>query len=216
LGNWTIQDAISNRHFFFPGVPALEIPEEQIPASNSIVVYGGPFNFQPGAPITNSSAASEGSLALNNDGDSIRLRNANGNLVIRIVYTGGDLDTGRNSSLSRYPTLNDAFVQQSWTANTNASAALQYYGASFSQPLKLPVSVTQPLLSINTNGGLLINWTADTNVTQTIWRSETMTNRFGVLTGFKPTNTIAFFTDNSLTNTNRIQRFYQIVTPPVP
>jgi hypothetical protein len=71
-------------------------------------------------------------------------------------------------------------------------------------------------LSINTNGGLLINWTADTNVTQTIWRSETMTNRFGVLTGFKPTNTIAFFTDNSLTNTNRIQRFYQIVTPPVP
>ncbi|PYI83187.1 MAG: hypothetical protein DME26_15510 [Verrucomicrobia bacterium] len=81
LVGWTIADDVAVRHTFFNSL--------SLQSSNAVIVYGGPLNgFLPNLPVP-STPLNPGGGALsvfNNTGDSIVLRNANSNLVVRVVY----------------------------------------------------------------------------------------------------------------------------------
>ena len=91
LSGWTLGDASAIRHEFPSGT--------LLQGGASTIIYGGPLEgFGPsineGQEATLWFPASAGAgLSLNNGGDSITLRNAAGDLVLRVVYAGGQLPT---------------------------------------------------------------------------------------------------------------------------
>ncbi len=126
---WSFDDAVTVRHTFFYNTP--------INSSNTAVIYGGgtgasiPGYSEPFNPAPSSSV-------LNNGGDTIRLYNAAGKLVDRVVYTSATDFNG--ISWTRYPTLNDGFVQHLSVVATNASPGLQ----PDQQPYTSPAVISQP------------------------------------------------------------------------
>jgi len=89
ISNWILTDSESTRHAFLPGTI--------VPNECSVVVFGnvGEFPFN-GATIQ---AASTGSLALDDDGDTIGLANLDGDVQARITYgaEGGSSDSRTRS-----------------------------------------------------------------------------------------------------------------------
>jgi len=126
---WMISDALLRRAYIYPGTPGTLVAP-----SNSIVVYGGPaFGFTPqlsvpaiAAEVGPGDAFSTAGLALNDGGDAIILRNAQSNIVSRIVYVQSQVST--NGSLVRFPTDRDGFVAHSGTGERYWSPGTQANG----------------------------------------------------------------------------------------
>lgn len=126
---WMISDALLRRAFIYPGTPGTLVAP-----SNSIVVYGGPaFGFAPqlsvpaiAAEVGPGDAFSTAGLALNDGGDAIILRNAQSNIVSRIVYVQSQVST--NGSLVRFPTERAGFVAHSGTGDRYWSPGTQANG----------------------------------------------------------------------------------------
>ncbi len=146
---WMISDALLRRAYIYPGTPGTLVAP-----SNSIVVYGGPaFGYTPqlevpaiAAEVGPGDAFSTAGLALNDGGDTIVLRNAQSNIVSRIVYAGSQVST--NGSLARFPTDRDGFVAHSSTGDRYWSPGAQPNGSAWtvSQPNTdvAPAIVTPP------------------------------------------------------------------------
>ncbi len=104
LTGWKLADADQDRHTFLQGTI--------IPAKASLVVFGGgtPTSI-PGVVQT----ATTGSLSLNDDGDTITLKDASG-MVIKTVTYG--TEAGDNQSIARNPDSTGDFVKHT-TITTN-------------------------------------------------------------------------------------------------
>ncbi len=126
---WMISDALLRRAYIYPGTPGTLVAP-----SNSIVVYGGPaFGYTPqlsvpaiAAEVGPGDAFSTAGLALNDGGDTIILRNAQSNIVSRIVYAQSQVST--SGSLVRFPTDRDGFVAHSGTGERYWSPGTQANG----------------------------------------------------------------------------------------
>jgi hypothetical protein len=126
---WMICDALLRRAFIYPGTPGTLVAP-----SNSIVVYGGPaFGYTPqlsvpaiAAEVGPGDAFSTAGLALNDGGDTITLRNAQSNIISRVVYLQSQVST--NGSLVRFPTDRDSFVAHSGTGERYWSPGTQANG----------------------------------------------------------------------------------------
>lgn len=150
LTGWTMSDALQSRAYVYPGTPGTSLA-----SSNSVVLFGGPaFGFAPQLTVPAIAAEvgpglpfSTAGLALNNNGDAILLRNAAGNLVARVFYT--ENQTSADSSLTRHPTSQDAFVAHRSTGEAYWSPGTQADGRAWteSQPDQqfAPDITTQPL-----------------------------------------------------------------------
>ena len=104
LGGWTLSDA-SRIQAWVP----VDDPRAVVPSGGALILYGGPPDSHPPrlqtpsipAMLPGGASAGNDGLGLNNTGDSLMIRNAEGHLVERIVYLSKHLAPG--GSLSRWP-----------------------------------------------------------------------------------------------------------------
>jgi hypothetical protein len=174
-------------------------------SSNSVVVYGGDSGEAPNlGSVYNENATSHG-LSLATSGGTIILRNQNGNIVDRVVYAAGDLNT--NGSLTRFPNLNGPFVPQPWVSANLTSAGLQYDGSAWNQAFKVPAGVPGVGISVG-NGQVLFNFTANISQASTLWGASTVTGPYSVIFGRQFPTTSGAFTNPAPT----ALQFYYIST----
>lgn len=107
LSGWTLGDASSIRHRFGSGAV--------MRGGQAMVIFGG-FDALP-SPVAKAEflSASAGGLSLNNGGDAVVLRNAQSNLIERVVYQAADLVA--RSSLVREPMPDGAYRSHSSLGN---------------------------------------------------------------------------------------------------
>ena len=96
LMNWTLADAVQVRHTFTSAIA--------LPAYSLFVIFGG---GTPSAALP-AIRASTGTLSLNNTGDTVILRDGEGNLIDLITYGG---EGGHDASLTRNPDGLGSFVR---------------------------------------------------------------------------------------------------------
>ena len=205
LAGWMISDLVQLRHKFYESF--------SLAASNAVVIYGGPLNGSgpnlavPAFPASESSAG----LALNNTGtENIVVRNAGGNLVLRVVYN--ETMVSAKGSVSRFPTLSDPFVPQVWISNSTATPGSQYDGSAFDQPPAPLLSIPAVTVAVGPSSSMSLNWLADPTRSYSVWQTENLAIRFGPrFYGLRFTNAAGQFIDN--TATNATQRFFWISTP---
>jgi hypothetical protein len=162
-------------------------------SSNAIVVYGGPSDLSqpPSLTVYNEPATSK-SLRLTTSGTgTIVLRNQNGNLIDRVVYSGSDLNT--NGSLARFPdNINGPFVPQPYVSTNLTTPGLPYDGGVWTRPFKVPAGVNNVRISA-VNSQVLFNFTANTGLASTLWGADAVNGAFRVLNGRQfPTTSGAF------------------------
>ena len=204
LLNWSISDAVKMRLQFANGAGY----GESLGSSNAIVVYGGPLNGNaPNLPVLNFPASeSTAGLALNNTGtETIMLRNGDGHLIDRVFYYGSDLST--NGSMSRFPTLTNSFVPQSYISTNLVTPGRQYDGGAWNLPTKVPTGVSG--IAIVSGNPVTLSFTADTSVATTLWQADSLANKFSVVNGLQFTNAAGVF---YITNPPPAQQFYYITT----
>jgi hypothetical protein len=168
-------------------------------ALNSLVVYGGNSTEAPG--LATPVAISSGLFLPKTGSGLLVLRNINGNIIDRVVYAAADLST--NGSLSRFPTINSAFVPQAYISTNFTTAGLQYDGGSWASATKVPTGVTGVVITY-VNGQAILNFTANTTQASTLWDASDVTGPYSVIFGKTfPTGTGTFTNVNSATSNGR-------------
>lgn len=201
LINWTLYDSNSPlpRFRFYDSIP--------LSSSNVVVAYGGPLNgFVPGIPEPAVPSQEGTGIALNNAGDIIMLRNADGNLVIRVVYSQSQ--TSPDGSMTRYPDINSAFVPQAGVSALLVTPGRQYNGKQWTEPGDVPVNVSEIAATLNANGSVTISWAAQAGVTYTVRSAASVTGSF---TSLASGITGGSYTDNALSGV--ATRFYRVSAP---
>jgi hypothetical protein len=201
LAGWTIADAVGLRHKFYDTFP--------LGAKSAAIVYGGPLNGLlptlevPSIPASESSAG----LALNNDGETVVVRNSLGGVVERLVYTAGMVSSG--GSMTRFPTLDHGFAAQTNVAALAVTPGRQYDGKLWSEPPTIPVTEVGSLsASLNPNGSVKLAWTAATGQTYSVLTAPALAGPWTVqAAGLK----VGEFTDTPPVAT--AVRFYRVSTP---
>ena len=177
-------------------------------SSNAVVVYGGPANQSaPPSLVAYNEPATSKSLRLATTGiGTIVLRNQNGNIIDRVVYSGSDLNT--NGSLARFPdNINGPFVSQPYISTNLTTPGLPYDGGVWTQPFKVPAGVSKVGISV-VNGQVLFNFTANTGLASTLWGADTVNGPYNVLNGGQFQTTSGAFTNP----TPAAIKFYYIST----
>lgn len=168
LLGWSIADAVQVRHRFYePFV---------LGAKNAAIVYGGPLNGLfpnldvPFIPASESSAG----LALNNDGDTLTVRNRLGGVIERVGYTAAGVSSG--GSMTRYPTLDHGFVPQISVATRAVTPGRQYDGKLWSEPPTLPpTEVGAIAAALTAQGAVRLTWTARAGQSYTVLSAPAVT-----------------------------------------
>ncbi|HYE31804.1 MAG TPA: lamin tail domain-containing protein [Methylomirabilota bacterium] len=125
LSGWTIGDTLQIRHLFSPGTI--------LQAAQAAVVYGGPLTgLEPVLPagvlVMPTSHGGELGFGLNNSGgDTISVRNAQNELILRVQYTG----LPSTGSLSRVPDRDGAFVPQNAAGAAGFTPGLRASGEAW-------------------------------------------------------------------------------------
>lgn len=168
LLGWTIADAVQVRHRFYESFI--------LAARNAAIVYGGPLNgFTPNldVPFIPASESSAG-LALNNDGDTVTVRNQLGGVVERVVYTAAQVSSG--GSMTRYPTLDHAFAPQISVSTLAVTPGRQYDGKLWSEPPTIPPTDVGPLAAaLTVRGTVRLTWSARAGQTYTVLAAPAVT-----------------------------------------
>ncbi len=176
LLGWTIADAVTVRHRFYESFI--------LGAKNAAIVYGGPLNgFTPNldVPFIPASESSAG-LALNNDGDTITVRNQLGGVVERLRYTAAQVSPG--GSMTRFPTLDHGFAPQINVSSLAVTPGRQYDGKLWSEPPTLPGSEVGPLsATLLTGGRIRLTWMAQPGQTYTVLAAPAVSGPWTPLAG---------------------------------
>jgi endonuclease/exonuclease/phosphatase family metal-dependent hydrolase len=122
IGGWTVSDAAGVKHTFAAGTT--------LAPGKAIVVFGGASAIPAG--MTNAVAASTGTLALGNSGDSVILKDGGGVVKFSYAYPSSLAGTD-GESMNRSP---DASATGSWVLHTavstlSSSAGTRATGAAF-------------------------------------------------------------------------------------
>jgi len=201
LRGWSIADAVQVRHRFYESFV--------LGAKNAAIVYGGPLNGLPPVLDVPFLPASEGSagLALNNDGDTLTVRNQLGGVIERVVYTAAGVSSG--GSMTRYPTLDHGFVPQISVATLAVTPGRQYDGKLWSEPPTLPPTEVGALAAARTaQGAVRLTWTARAGQTYTVLAAPAVT---GPWTPLAAGLTAGEYTDTPPPGT--AARFYRVSAP---
>lgn len=203
LLGWTISDSVQVRHRFYETF--------RIGTSNAVVVYGGPLNaFAPQLDVP-SIPASENAFGFglnNTGGDSIWLRNAQSNLVSRVVYS--TLST--NGTMTRFPNLEGAFVAHTSVATKAASPGRQFNGEPFSVSALVTPKAPKLEAAALTSAGVRLRWDARVGSSYSVHRADSVSAVFApIATGLTSGAGVVEFVDPIGAGTQH--RFYRISTP---
>lgn len=204
LVGWSISDSVQVRHRFYDTF--------MIGSSNAVVVYGGPLNgFAPqlDVPVIPASENAFGFGLNNSGGDSILLRNAQSNLISRVVYS--TLST--NSTMTRYADLNGNFVAHLSVSTNAATPGRQFNGRPFGEaaPADDAARITV-VADLTGNRSVRLRWNAESGRSYAIVQSAVVTGPFTPLaTGLSFSSNLGEYVDSSINGTQI--RFYRITTP---
>jgi endonuclease/exonuclease/phosphatase family metal-dependent hydrolase len=122
IGGWTISDGAGVKHTFAAGTT--------VAAGKAIVVFAGSSAIPAG--LTNAVAASTGTLALGNSGDSVILKNGSGATQTSYTYSSALAGTD-GVSMNRSPdaTAAGTFVLHTTLAGTGSSPGKRANGTAF-------------------------------------------------------------------------------------
>ena len=124
-------------------------------------------------------------LGLNNSGDTITLRNADGHVIDRIQYGSTSKNKG---SMTRYPGLNGAFTDHGTVADSIVSAGAWPSGAPFKEDPVVDIPEVDITVSL-ANGEITLRWEASPVADYTVLVS-------GLVVGpYKPTGEGLKFND---------------------
>lgn len=203
LSNWALFDSEHVRHRF--------VEPFVLRARGAIVVYGGPrAGFPPllMAPTIWANASASG-LGLNNSGsETIVLRNAQGQMVSRIVYSL----VSTNGSLTRFPTLHDDFVPHESVSASPTSPGMNYDGRKFSEISPLPPAPIVVAVRLEHETRVVLTWNAERNRNYSVLQAENPAGPFSMLaTGLRFSEANGSFALETLAGTRT--RFYRISAP---
>ncbi|HJN81277.1 MAG TPA: lamin tail domain-containing protein, partial [Verrucomicrobiota bacterium] len=151
LAGWSVSDAVALRSNFYEG--------DVLAKRGAVIVYGGrSFGSEPvlgegvlALPATESTSG----LGLNNSGDTITLRNADGHVIDRIQF---GKPTGKGS-MTRHPGLNGVFADHSTVAGSVVSAGTWPSGAPYTEDAV--VEIPEVAISVSlTDGEVSLDWEA--------------------------------------------------------
>ncbi|MEC8973845.1 MAG: lamin tail domain-containing protein, partial [Verrucomicrobiota bacterium] len=160
LAGWSLSDAVALRSNFYEG--------DVLAKRGAVIVYGG--RSSGSVPVLGDGVlalpATEGTsgLGLNNGGDTITLRNADGHVIDRIKFGS---TSKNNGSMTRHPGLNGAFADHSTVADAAVSAGAWPSGAPFTEDsaVEIPeINVTASLAG----GELTLGWEASPAASYTV------------------------------------------------
>jgi endonuclease/exonuclease/phosphatase family metal-dependent hydrolase len=120
IGGWTISDGTAVRHTFAAGTT--------LNPGKAIVVFGGASAIPAG--LSNAVAASSGGLSLNNDGDTVTVRDGGGAVKNSFAYTSA-LSGTDGVSMNRNPdgTAAGAFALHTSISSAQSSPGVRASGA---------------------------------------------------------------------------------------
>jgi hypothetical protein len=185
LQNWTLGNGSSTLHTFDQGNSL-----EAIAPSDAFVLYGGSSSANTGGDSTPTILGgypggyiepenSGESLSLSTNGGVLALYDNSGYLVDRIVYPATPL----NTSLSRFPTVNDVLVQQQYISTNYVTPGLQYDGGSWSSATKPITGVSNIVDSIQGRTNVILGFKVSSSQAYTIWNSSNLLAPFHVMYG---------------------------------
>ncbi len=159
LAGWSISDAVALRSNFYEG--------DVLAKRGAVIVYGG--RSSGSEPVLDEGVlalpATEGTsgLGLNNGGDTITLRNADGHVIDRIKF-GKPTSKG---SMTRHPGLNGAFADHSTVAEATVSAGTWPSGAPFTEDAV--VEIPEIIISVSlADGEIHLSWEASPAASYTV------------------------------------------------
>ncbi|XXF76222.1 lamin tail domain-containing protein [Myxococcaceae bacterium GXIMD 01537] len=122
LSGWTVSDSTGVRHTFASGTT--------LAAGAAIAVFGGASGIPSG--LTNAVAASTGTLALGNSGDTVTVKNSAGTTVSTTTYTSSLAGTD-GVSMNRSPdgSSGGSFMLHTTLSSTSASPGKRVTGSAF-------------------------------------------------------------------------------------
>lgn len=204
LAGWTISDSASMRHKFYESFT--------LPATSAMIAYGGPRNgYAPNLDVPSSPASENASLDLDDTrGDAIILRNADGNIICRVVYIDATLST--RGSVTRFPDANGVFLPQVWVSTNNVTPGRQFDGRLWSEPAPQLASQYPITVQPEPGGAITLSWTAVAGKFYTLWQTDAIGTPFSPkFYGLTFTNSVGNFKDASAAGAAK--RFYWISTP---
>ena len=149
LAGWSLSDAVALRSNFYEG--------DVLAKRGAVIVYGG--RSSGSEPVLGDGVlalpATEGTsgLGLNNSGDTITLRNADGHVIDRIQF---GKPTGKGS-MTRHPGLNGAFADHSTVADALVSAGAWPSGSPFAEDPAVDIPEIKITVSM-ADGDITLNW----------------------------------------------------------
>jgi len=152
LAGWSLSDAVALRSNFYEG--------DLLAKRGAVIVYGG--RSSGSEPVLGDGVlalpATEGTsgLGLNNSGDTITLRNADGHVIDRVKFGSTSKNKG---SVTRHPGLNGAFAFHGAVADATVSAGAWPSGAPFTEEPTVDIPDINISFSL-ANGELTLSWEA--------------------------------------------------------
>ena len=166
LAGWSLSDAVTLRSNFYDG--------DVLAKRGAVIVYGGRSSgSEPvfgddvlALPATESMSG----LGLNNSGDTITLRNADGHVIDRIEYGSTSKNQG---SMTRYPGLNGAFAEHCTVADAAGSAGTWPSGAPFTEDPTVEFPEIEITVSL-ADGEIHLSWGASPAASYTVRSSNSV------------------------------------------
>ena len=165
MAGWSLSDAVALRSNFYEG--------DVLAKRGAVIVYGGRLSgSEPvldegilALPATESTSG----LGLNNSGDTITLRNADGHVIDRIKF-GKPSSKG---SMTRDPGLNGAFEDHSTVADAAVSAGTWPSGAPFTEDPTVEIPEIEITVSL-ADGEIHLGWGASPAASYTVRSSNSV------------------------------------------
>jgi hypothetical protein len=165
LAGWSISDAVALRSNFYEG--------DVVAKRGAVIVYGG--RSSGSEPVLDEEIlalpATEGTsgLGLNNSGDTITLRNADGHVIDRIKFG----KPSSNGSMTRDPGLNGVFADHSTVADAAVSAGTWPSGAPFMEDPTVEIPEIEITVSL-ADGEIHLSWGASPAASYTVRSSNSV------------------------------------------
>lgn len=150
LSGWSIGDATAVRHRMGK--------EDRLLNGHAWVIWTGAISNQVAPAGSTFVGASSGGLSLNNGGDQIVLRNAQSNLVERVVYRASEVVAGVSLVRDRLP--DGPFRSHRTLGASDASPGLTTDGKLWGDSTATTTGDLKVRLSITATGELQLHWQA--------------------------------------------------------
>mgnify|MGYP001280153751 FL=1 len=165
MAGWSLSDAVALRSNFYEG--------DVLAKRGAVIVYGGRSSgSEPvlgddvlALPATESTSG----LGLNNSGDTITLRNADGHVIDRIKFS----KPSSKGSMTRHSGLNGAFADHSTVADAAVSAGTWPSGAPFTEDPTVEIPEIKITVSL-ADGEIHLSWGASPAASYTVRSSNSV------------------------------------------